>query len=48
MQTDSTEEQAYGLLAYDGGFTQAWDTVGAGIKIPRQRELDLGERRTLQ
>ncbi|MEM3578058.1 MAG: hypothetical protein QXX51_06360 [Candidatus Bathyarchaeia archaeon] len=30
--------------AIDSGFTQAWDTVGAGAKIPRQRELNKEER----
>jgi hypothetical protein len=32
MQTDPTEEASFWLVvAYDGGFTQAWDTVGAGV-----------------
>lgn len=30
--------------AIDEGFTQAWDTVGAGANIPRRRELNQGER----
>lgn len=38
MQTDPTEEVRM-TYPYDGGFTQALDTVGAG-KIPRLRELD--------
>lgn len=48
MLTDPTEDdkpQAY--LAGDGGFTQSWDTVGAGATIPRQRELNLEERKAL-
>jgi hypothetical protein len=33
MQTDPTEEASFWLVvACDGGFTQAWDTVGAGVK----------------
>ena len=32
MQTDPTEETSFtAYLTCDGGFTQAWDTVGAGI-----------------
>jgi hypothetical protein len=32
MQTDPTEEASFWLVvANDGGFTQAWDTVGAGV-----------------
>ncbi|MDH7476933.1 MAG: hypothetical protein QHH17_00940 [Candidatus Bathyarchaeota archaeon] len=27
------------LKADDGGFTQAWDTVGAGTKLPRRESL---------
>jgi len=37
MQTDSTEEQVQRLLAYDGEFTQTWDTVGAGVKSHAER-----------
>ena len=36
--------QAFRLVLNEGGFTQAWNTVGAGDTIPRRRELDLGER----
>jgi len=43
MQTDPTEAKAL-----DEGFTQAWDTVGAGAKLPRQRELNQGERKAPQ
>lgn len=31
-------------LACEEGFTQTWDTVGAGVKFPRQRELRREER----
>jgi len=46
MPTDPTEDRKTykACLACDGGFTQAWDTVGAGATIPRQRELNQEER----
>ena len=37
MPTDSTEDDDSSTV--DGGFTQAWDTVGAGKTNPRLREL---------
>jgi hypothetical protein len=37
MQTDPTEDGVSPTV--DGGFTQAWDTVGAGKTNPRLREL---------
>jgi len=37
MSTDPTEEASVTLVACDGGFTQAWDTVGAGIKSHAER-----------
>jgi hypothetical protein len=50
MPTDPTEDRKSHktCLACDGGFTQTWDTVGAGAKIPRQRELNREERIALQ
>jgi hypothetical protein len=50
MPTDPTEDRKSdkACLACDGGFTQTWDTVGAGIAVPRQRELSKGERIALQ
>jgi hypothetical protein len=43
MQTDPTEKASLVLLCYDGGFTQSWDTVGAG-KNPTLRVLNIEER----
>jgi len=50
MQTDPTEDNKPPWLAQtcDGGFTQTWDTVGAGKNIPHQRELNLEERKAPQ
>jgi len=40
MPTDPTEETSViACLACDGGFTQTWDTVGAGANIPRRESL---------
>ncbi|MGC9345628.1 MAG: hypothetical protein ACP5ER_02390 [Candidatus Bathyarchaeales archaeon] len=39
MSTDPTEEASVKLATCDGRFTQAWDTVGAGEKIPRRESL---------
>jgi len=46
MLTDPTEDRKShkACFACDGGFTQTWDTMGAGTAIPRQRELSRGER----
>jgi hypothetical protein len=44
MQTDPTEaDSTKTILAYEGGFTQTWDTVGAGALVPSsERTLQRG------
>jgi len=45
MPTDPTEATSFKACPADeGGFTQTWDTVGAGENIPRRRELNIEER----
>jgi|Deesub1362B_J571_1020462.scaffolds.fasta_scaffold00447_8 hypothetical protein len=45
MLTDPTKMTGFKACYFDeDGFTQAWDTVGAGENIPRRRELNLEER----
>jgi hypothetical protein len=44
MLTDPTETGDF-HHPHEEGFTQAWDTVGAGANNPRQRELTREERK---
>ena len=49
MPTDPTEDdKPQACLTCDGGFTQTWDTAGAGTTNPTPRELNLEERNAPQ